>query len=278
MLNWPTAHLDVDRLRSTGAVFSEEVEKDDWILYHGTSGRHAESIESNGVGIDGDSSLRDDIARIVSVFERMNWCGVNTGGYAVLASFSKHDLREETRHPAFLAETSNRALLYASRDFAGGEKLRGIRRALDDLANYLADAEVRAEHMRSQKRVFDEYSGWPHLPPEIEALRPREPDLEMLERELASFSVVRAHASDAISSFQFGVVYALRIKREDLPRLRSTQSMGVEAMEPISPRRIVAKVIVPPEYVHDPFGVCDGNWCEPSGVLSAIRPSRLGEG
>src|SRR5262249_15880755 len=70
------------------------------------------------------------------------------GGFGVLVSFAQADFQnsnERNRKPIFLAETSFRSLLYASREWAGGETTRALRLALSDLYEYLNNATFRKQ-------------------------------------------------------------------------------------------------------------------------------------
>src|SRR5947207_4917055 len=53
----------------------------------------------------------------------------------------------------FLAETSIRAALYASREWAGGETARALRYAFKDLRSYLTSEDVGREHYARQEDV-----------------------------------------------------------------------------------------------------------------------------
>ena len=147
--------FDPDRVATRQRLFSDEIDTDEWIMFHGTSGFNAERIERDGfISLPG-TSLYEQMQRVAAVFKNMNWCGESGGGYSVLKAFSlDHDFSERGRSPLFFAETSVRALLYASRNFAGGEKLRALRISFDDLESYLRDQNVRERHEAWMQRNF----------------------------------------------------------------------------------------------------------------------------
>ena len=120
-----------------GWLFCEKIEEDPWVIFHGTSETNSAAIEDVGFAYTRDKVTALDVDRVISIFETMRWCGVDTGGYAVLSAFSATDFIDDTTSFLFFTETSTRALLYASRGYAGGERVRGIRKAIADLRAYL---------------------------------------------------------------------------------------------------------------------------------------------
>lgn len=45
-------------------------------------------------------------------------------------------------NPIYFAETSYRDILYASKEYAGGKTIRGLRQAFEDLNYYLSIQEI----------------------------------------------------------------------------------------------------------------------------------------
>src|ERR1700730_4493642 len=136
-----------DRLAGTDRLFSDVIESDLWIMFHGTSGFNAKSIERDGFAFRSDYVTHEQIKRVTDLYETMKWVGESGGGYPVLKPFSlAHDYLGGGNGLTFFAETSRRALLYATRDFAGGEKLRSLRIAFRDLEAYLGQSEFRRRH------------------------------------------------------------------------------------------------------------------------------------
>jgi hypothetical protein len=96
--------------------------------------------------------MRTYVNSVVAIFEKMKWVG-SPGGYAVLKPFSlDHDFAQKERSLLFFAESSTWALRYETRDFSGGEKLRALRIAFDDLELYLNRPDVR-QSLQEGKRA-----------------------------------------------------------------------------------------------------------------------------
>src|SRR5262249_11717108 len=241
--------FDADRVSSLKRLFSDEIDSDPWIMFHGTSGYNAESIERAGFTLRSDLISRDQIQRVASIYERMKWPGESGGGYPVLKPFSlDHDFFGGERSFLFFAETSLRALLYATRDFSGGEKLRALRIAFRDLVSYLREESVRQRHQEQMRNNFRRLNDLNAHPSMIDAAQPVEVDLDWLRNEVAGLKDVQRHAELAYRRHDHGVVYALRMAPDTLNDLQLNSSMGIESTTPISPTRIVAKVVVPPKY------------------------------
>lgn len=238
---------DSERAR-LGRLFSDEFEEDPWVIYHGTSATNSSSIERNGFIYQGERLARDDVTGILKVFDAMKWSGADLDGHVVLASFTRDDFSLNAKSPIFFADNGVRSLLFATRDFAGGEKLRSVRRALDELNRYLSDASLRADHMATQKSTFDYLTAGRAAESEIELNRPRMVDLDWLTEKVRSFRSLYILASLPLDTFAGGVVYAIRMKDSDLPSLSNHSTMGIKAWKPLPPDRIVCKMEIPHEF------------------------------
>jgi hypothetical protein len=240
--------FDPDRVSTRHRLFSDEIDSDPWVMFHGTSGFNAGSIERNGFAFRAELISRHQIQRVANVYERMKWAGENGGGYSILKPFSlNHDFGSEGGL-LFFAETSLRALLYATRDFSGGEKLRALRIAFRDLDSYLSEEDVRRRHQEWMRENFRRLNSLNAHPSMIDAARPVEVDLNWLRNEVAGLKIVHRIAELAYQRHDHGVVYALRMTPNTLESFQWNNSMGIESVTAIPPTKIIAKVIVPPEY------------------------------
>ena len=137
--------IDASRV-TRGRLFDDRIEEDPWVLFHGTSASNSLSIENVGFQYTQGSVTQSDIDRINTVFEAMRWDGSDSEGYPLLKGFSVSDFHDSTASSTFFTECSTRALRYARRIRAGGEKLYGIRNAIADLQSYLTEVAVRDHH------------------------------------------------------------------------------------------------------------------------------------
>jgi hypothetical protein len=239
--------FDQDRVSNLHRLFSDEIDSDPWIMFHGTSGYNAESIERDGFVFRSDFIPHEQIQRVANIYESMKWVGESGGGYPVLKPFSlDHDFLRGGL--LFFAETSLRALLYATRDFSGGEKLRALRIAFRDLDAYLGQEDVRQRHQERMHQNFRHLNRLNAHPSMINAARPVDVDLDWLRKEIASLKDIRQLAELSYQRHDHGVVYALGMTPDTLEGLQWNSFMGIESTTPISPTKIVAKVVVPPEY------------------------------
>jgi hypothetical protein len=182
----------------------------------------------------------------------MRWAGDRGGGYAVLQPYSlNHDYQDRNKSPLFFSETSARALLYATRDFAGGEKLRALRIAIGDLDAYLDQPDMRNRHEEWMSARFRELTQINAAQTMIDAARPEKVDLHWLKREVAGLEDIRRLAEAAYLQYDYGVVYALRMTSDDLGTLSWNNTMGIQAIGQISPSKILEKAIVPRDYEVD---------------------------
>lgn len=238
-----------------GRLFCDTLEDDPWVVFHGTSSENGTAIEFQGLGYDNNILSKEDLQLIVAVFEAMKWCGNDTSGYAVLASFSASDFADSASSPIFLAESSVRALLYATREFAGGEKIRGVRKALVDLERYITDESIRNTHMAQMQGEYDHLIALEANPDLIELAKPKPVDLDWLAVKLSELQSIQTKAIATLNNFQGGIVFALRLEESDLIEMSYSSSMGIKARMRIPPERIESRVHIPMDFVYSPLGI-----------------------
>src|SRR5262249_12456631 len=140
----------------------------------------------------------------------------------------------------FFAESSFRATLYATRDFAGGEALRAVRYAVTDLERYLNDSDIRRRHEEQQRRSgVQEWT---------------QPDLSWIKQEMNALSHIAEKCRRAELQHSHGVVYAVRFVPDDHVILKYNSAMGLISLGPMAPDRLIAKIRVPAEVEHEPRG------------------------
>lgn len=219
-------------------LFPDEIEDDCQILFHGTSMKHDPEIRKIGLRQnDRSPSIAKSVRKVVAIYDTMNWQGEDGGGYAVLAPFSlNYDLRDEAQgSPIFFADNSQRSSLYASCDFAGGEKLRALRKSIADLRGFLGSPDkVEA---RRQQWLEHPVTG---PPPPV--------DLDWLASQVEALRDIETAAQVPHKQFSGGVIYAVRILDTDRHHFHHSRSMGYHTHWNVPPDRIVAFTEVPREF------------------------------
>jgi hypothetical protein len=230
-------------------LFGDSLDEDAWVIFHGTSAANGEAIERQGFTFASHPLKHADITGIVEVFKAMRWSGNDPAGYPVLSGFSSNDFTAGADSPIFFTERPTRALLYATREFAGGEKLRAVRRAIHSLKQYLCNGDVRTEHLSEMQAAFSFLTEVGAAPDQIESARPRPVDLHWLEKSIDALEPLSDLATQAVTSFSGGVVYGVRVEEANLASLTHSPSMGIKAWSLISPAQIVCKMEIPEEFV-----------------------------
>ena len=232
--------FDPDLLAAGGILFPQEIEDDPWIAFHGTTSSHEDSIDNRGLTPAALRVTKDEVVSVVAIFESLHWAGRSHGAFAVLKPFSlDHDFATSDSKPIFLAETSLRAATFATQDFAGGETMRALRYAIDDLRDYCHDADLRAAHLRRLKAEYEHLEGTRFYPDFI-----RETDLYELGKRLRALDDLRSRCWADFENHSHGVVYALRFTPDDAANIEYHQTMGLKAWAPLPSRYIVGKVRV----------------------------------
>jgi len=207
-------------------LFGDGIDSDPWVAFHGTSSSLESNIDSEGLDSSHARFSRTELAAVVAIFDRLDWAGEHLGGFPVLKPWSLgFDRSNGERPPLYLAESSHRAALYATQEFAGGEAARALRYAFHDLRRY-------SEGFIGEGTADERY--W--VRSQLEALS---------STECAARQFSEHHA--------YGVVYAFRLQPSDLPQLTYSTSMGIIASSGLTPDRCLAKLLVPRDWEHLPM-------------------------
>jgi len=147
-------------------------------------------------------------------------------------------LRPQTRKAIFLAETSIRAALYASREWAGGETARALRYAFKDLRSYLTSEDVDREHYARQEDVCIDLLTREGLPSPVIRV-----NLAWLREAVARLASLEVRCQGLLEAYTHGVIYAIRLTPDRLTGvIRPGGGMGIRVFRRISQTEIVGKV------------------------------------
>lgn len=230
-----TIAFNREKWDNSGSIFDDRVENDPALLFHGTSADNCEAIESEGFYPGASIVGRSELAAVYGIFKDLNWSGLRASGYGVIHAFSiRHDFRAGDITPIFFAEWANQAIYYATRSYAGGEKCRAVRFAIEDLHNFIENEQIRLEVSRDPDNRIDEHS--PLCAKDVRELRQRLQSLESLANKCFRLR----------DDYVGGAVYALRIPKDARTSLGYSAFMGYRSDTPIPRERIVAKCLLPP--------------------------------
>lgn len=256
-------------LRGEGCLFPREIDEDPWVLYHGTSSLYEAQIDARGLTSASALFTKADVEKVLDVFRRLRWSGSSGRSRAVLEPYSaNYDLSQARGRPIYLTEDAARAVRYATKQLAGGEIASTIRCCFAELGEYLADPEVRKEHLAYQELDWNDAistgRALPHPPTEC--------DLGGLAADLESLGELRERAARLFREHEYGLVYAVRIMDAQVPDLGGRLGMGIMAFKPLGPDGLVAKARVPPSHEWEPAAANPERMQSrlESGVLAAI--------
>lgn len=234
-----------------GQVFPDEIVEDTWVVFHGTSGQFEKEIEKNGLSWQNSKITKKIMEDIVAIYTKLNWCGLNNDGLAVLNPWSlKSDFSTNKVKPIFFGESCYRASWFAMHGFAGGESARAIRFAIEDLETFLEDTGVRENYLNNLNADFEEYGCVTnHFTGDILKEPPKMPDLNWLRIELKKLVHVKKYCDKLYLNHNFGVVYAVKFSTEDLPNIEYRKSMGVVYHGTVIPEKLIAKICFPSNWM-----------------------------
>lgn len=245
---------------NTGQVFTSKVEKDNWVFYHGTSSLMENNIDAQGLIWKKNGIGKEEVEQVLNIFHEMSWAGKHTGGYCILKPFTgDYDFGGGNEKSIYLAETSHRAMLYSTKDFAGGETQRAIRNCIEDLEKYLTDSSVRSEHENKQLENINLYDSYYKSRPEekmtkeeIEYMQENKPelvkvDLDWLESKLKSIQHIKETCNMSMSEYRYGLVYAVKLDKNNIEGITYDRAMGVQFKQ-VANSSIIGKVVIPENF------------------------------
>ena len=153
----------------------------------------------------------------------MNPDDVGFGAYNVLKQYAGFDYGvtkgEPGLSPLYLAASSGKAATYASDDFLGGEKLRGVRKSLEVLDRVLHDEEGTS--------TYREYFGVPSYTFGEPDFATADEALNWLRVEWDRLAAVREAVAQQRRADLCGVVYALQVPPADVSGFSIHRFMGI---------------------------------------------------
>ena len=226
--------FSLDRDATIESLFSPAISSDSWVLYHATTSVAEEGIDTAGLipSLDYDATL----IKLIKVFRAMNWFGENSAGYPVLKGFS---LQRGSLPNLYFRESSIRSLLYAKSDFAGGETAHAMYHALEDLKQYAADPSVRARHYDQQVADCKEVVEQNGCPKHVIRV-----DTTWLLGRLLEFEEFGQKVAELRLSYRYGLVYAVRFDRDDIPFLTNCRGSGIVYSRAVPVAKLVGKARV----------------------------------
>lgn len=126
--------------------FSKEWYDDPYILYHGTSNIHSESIEKNGWNVNEQPYEIKDFQKICKLFEDIGWDGTSkNSGHSVLRSYTVGG-GDDYVNEKFASFSQD---YWTARNFSryvGGESIHYLFLAIEDILNISENNQLQDEH------------------------------------------------------------------------------------------------------------------------------------
>lgn len=208
-----------------------EILEDNTLLFHGTSNLSESAFEGEKIEVSSPFSLAE-INQINQLYEEIDWCGIHGGGYAVLSSFSITGYFEGKRKMYFWP-SSERVTPFASRDFAGGELLRSVFYALEDLFSFAGSEQMQHEHIEAFNS--NPYNFGPKF----------SVDIKRFVDKVLQLKEMRQKAKAIRERYQYGIVYGFRFEPDDYKFLEDNPSMGISFSGNPPKSALVVKIILP---------------------------------
>jgi hypothetical protein len=229
--------------------------RDSWVVYHGTSSVFEQDIEDRG--LEPFNRLFDprDVDRVRDAFHNLGWYGSADSGYVFLASYSR-DRHRGDRQCVYCCSSPDAGLLFSTREFAGGETARQLRKAFRELERLVSTPDL-CDAVRRRLVANPRARGVDCDPDEV---------LASVSTLLTELGPRRDNLERLVADHKYGVVYAVQLQREHLPFLVSDNATDLGCRIPIHPDRLVGRARIHDERPED----ADCVYSDPE-VLSVIE-------
>jgi hypothetical protein len=205
--------------------------RDSWVVYHGTSSVFEQEIEDRGLEPFNRLFDPQDVDRVRGAFDNLGWYGAADSGYMFLASYSR-DRHRGDRQNVYCCSYPNASLLFSTREFAGGETARQLRKAFRDLERLVSTPDLR-DAVRRRLAAHPRDCGVDRDPDEV---------LASVSTLLIEPGPLRDKLECLVADHKYGVVYAVQLRMEQhLPFLVSDNATDLGCRIPIHPDRLVGK-------------------------------------
>jgi hypothetical protein len=182
--------------------FPNYISEDPNVLYHGTSSLYEQSIENTGLCVNTSTFTKEEIEEVCTLFDCVKWPNKRFWSESNLRNYTlNHDFKNPDLKPLYLAECSERASLYASIEFAGGEIARAVRNTFKDLEKLINDPQELVKEKEAIERDTL-YTGRTVLDYDL--------SLDILQLKLKELKSYKEKAAISLENFQYGLIYAVK--------------------------------------------------------------------
>ena len=222
--------------------FPPEIENDPQVVYHGTSSVFEEQIDRDGIQC-GSTHLDEAALLCCTVIKTTEW--YEDSATTSLTAYSIPRIGREA--PFFCGLYPQKTFLYTSREFAGGETARALRRIIPRLGVVAFENpdffEQRFENDR-QKCINKAKTG------SFTQDKVLKVNLSWLKEKVIELKKILPGLVNIYERHRYGVVYALKLESEDVPAVAYDCIGGLMIYRPIPIYKCVAKLIVHGEHCH----------------------------
>ena len=238
--------FDLSRMASRGQLFPDGIERDPWVLFHGTHGVWESEIESSGLtpGVLHDEKFKYNLSKLSSlndVIMDINSIRPQRAGKSthILSSYSLEDIAAGC--PICLSTFSSESTKYAHPENLGGEVMSGFCNA------YSYIIEIITGFQEGSSGTLPPVEDWP----------------DEVFRAALWFKENEPWASKLYSSLMklqamngYSTVYALKFTEHTILEMENTEADEVKCFRTIKPEEIISKIQIPnsffEEYSKDP--------------------------
>jgi hypothetical protein len=211
------------------------------LVYHGTSAMYSSKIESDGFKPHILPYEMEDVSRILGLFDQLGWKGERFN-YPTLASYTRGtNGKFEKLKPIYFAFNYEKAWIYASNQ--GGETIKAIVWALEELEDYCSDEQCRNHHknrlLRELEDIYDP-STKKDLNDRIEKIG----DKALIRKVQGELPIYRQKYKP-IYDGHVPVIYAIEVEENWFNEKPTAEEDDLRCLVPILSDRLFARVDFP---------------------------------
>jgi hypothetical protein len=243
---------DAQNLVQKRTWFTEEIESDPWVVYHGTSSISEAAIDRSGFRC-GSEDFDPAALLCLSIIKTIN-AADDVPCSTVLENYTFPRIGNRGHAPLFCALHPQRAILFTSRLFAGGETALALREAISGLARIAAESpDWFDERFKKQRDLCASRarSGIPTHSPVHKV------DVGWFQRKIKMLLPCLSELKDIYHLHRHGVLYAIKLEPSDAKTSRHGDLGGLEVFGEVPSSKCLAKLIVHGEHS---FGADCGNY------------------
>jgi hypothetical protein len=184
------------------------------VVYHGTTNRFEDEIDSNGFKFH-QLIEWDKVSALTDCYKNNNlvyWKAPQHSGFEILDSYSTVKIKYGNNRKLYFKVLPSETSLYCSKKFAGGEIVQSSLRTYENMKYFYTNAETQLPILQNNLSIQRKQA-----PPVLKESF-ASPDLGKIKDTLEVLESTYNRFNRIINKFKYGLIYAVRIPKDTYGR------------------------------------------------------------